>query len=79
MVEIAPALFPHLYQLFITTTQYSNKTRAMAVVIFTTCTNVIIELSQIEKVKHLMNDIIDLSYTLRTIMDVKIDIPRKLV
>lgn len=50
MVRIAPVLLPQLYRIFVTTGQYSNRARSRAVVIFTTCVNVIIEISEVEKV-----------------------------
>ena len=50
MVRIAPILLPQLYRIFVTTGQYSNRARSRAVVIFTTCVNVIIEISEVEKV-----------------------------
>ena len=51
MVRIAPVLLPQLYRIFVTTGQYSNRARSRAVVIFTTCVNVIIEISEVEKVR----------------------------
>lgn len=50
MSQIAPVLFPELYRIFVTTGQFSNRCRGRAVVIFTTCTDVIIEIAQLDKV-----------------------------
>ena len=50
MTQVAPVLLPELYRIFIATGQYSNRSRSRAVVIFTTCVNVIISLAQIDKV-----------------------------
>jgi len=50
MVKVAPVILPELYRIFVTTGQYSNRSRSRAITVFITCTDVIIELSQMDKV-----------------------------